>query len=148
MALQVKVSVDAKGFKDWAEAVAAKSPEALRSFLYGAGDILYDSFVRSSPRVTGYMIGTTTVEVSDRSVRVGPTAAYAKFVDQGTSPHTIFARPGGVLAFDVGGQTVFARSVRHPGSPGRFFVKTAKEESQEAIRKLALDTYKQLYGAT
>jgi hypothetical protein len=51
---------------------------------------------------------------------------YALYVHEGTRPHMIFPRrPGGVLAFEVDGRTVFARSVHHPGTKARPFLRNA-----------------------
>lgn len=42
---------------------------------------------------------------------------YAELVSRGTGPHTILPRkPGGVLRFQIGGRTVFAARVQHPGA--------------------------------
>lgn len=43
---------------------------------------------------------------------------YASHTDTGTRPHTIRPRSGKVLRFRVGGVTIFARSVNHPGTSG------------------------------
>lgn len=58
-------------------------------------------------------VGPTTVRVTTTS-----TAPYARFVDEGTKPHTIRARRAKALRFRAGGRTVFRRSVRHPGYRG------------------------------
>jgi hypothetical protein len=47
----------------------------------------------------------------------------------GTKPHMIFARPGGVLAFQVDGVDVFTRFSRHPGTK-------AHRDDQRINRKL------------
>lgn len=48
---------------------------------------------------------------------IGPTVDYGDDVEYGTGPHIIRPKtPGGMLAFQVGGQTVFARQVNHPGT--------------------------------
>lgn len=44
------------------------------------------------------------------------TMKYASFVEGGTKPHIIVARSGGVLRFVIGGRTIFAKSVHHPGT--------------------------------
>jgi hypothetical protein len=55
-------------------------------------------------------------------------APYARFVLEGTRPHTITARrPGGMLRFEGRGGPVFRRSVRHPGTRPNPFVQRAYE---------------------
>lgn len=52
--------------------------------------------------------------------------SYSLIVHEGSEPHDILPRsPGGVLAFQVGGQTVFARSVHHPGTAPIPFLRDA-----------------------
>lgn len=46
-------------------------------------------------------------------------AKYAAVVHDGSPPHTIRARRRKALRFTVGGETIFARSVRHPGAAPR-----------------------------
>jgi hypothetical protein len=51
---------------------------------------------------------------------------YALYVHEGTRPHMIFPRrPGGTLAFEMDGRTVFAKSVHHPGTKARPFLRNA-----------------------
>lgn len=50
---------------------------------------------------------------------------YASFVHNGTAPHVIEARGGGMLRFVANGQTVFRRRVNHPGTAARPFVQNA-----------------------
>src|SRR5688572_22772457 len=53
---------------------------------------------------------------------------YAAAVHDGSRPHTIRARKKKALKFQLGGQTVFAKSVKHPGAQGRPFLRMAAEE--------------------
>lgn len=65
---------------------------------------------------------------------VTANANYAAAVELGTRPHVI--RPKGgkrALKFNVGGRTVFATSVNHPGTRPRPFLKNAAET---VIRRL------------
>ena len=68
---------------------------------------------------------------SDASVRY---AAIHEFGGR-TRPHVIEAKAGGVLAFQSGGKTVFARRVNHPGSkiPARPFMRPTLAEYRGKI---------------
>ena len=63
---------------------------------------------------------------------------YGPFVEFGTRPHQIKARPGKALAFQGAGGMVFRRSVNHPGSRPRPYLGTAyqskKIEALEAVK--------------
>lgn len=53
---------------------------------------------------------------------------YAAAVHDGSGPYVIRPRRGKALKFEVGGRTVFARSVRHPGTRGRPWIARAGRE--------------------
>jgi hypothetical protein len=63
----------------------------------------------------------------------GPTgiveyiAKYAAAVEGGSAPHIIKARKKKALRFVVDGQTIFAKSVRHPGTRPRPFLSKAAQ---------------------
>ena len=85
---------------------------------------------RDAPKVTGELARKTGVEVTSASpnritAEARSDAPHAEFVINGTRFHTIRPkRSGGVLVFRVGGVTVFAKKVNHPGNdPNPFFDK-------------------------
>lgn len=53
---------------------------------------------------------------------VGTEEEHGEDHHEGTDPHTILPKkPGGVLSFELNGQTVFFKRVEHPGTePNRF----------------------------
>ena len=60
-------------------------------------------------------------------------ASYAAFIEFGTAPHIIIPSQAKVLAFDVGGETVFAKYVMHPGTPAFMTIHTAKKDNMANI---------------
>ena len=62
------------------------------------------------------------------SLTVGSDLEYAAAVNDGSRPHIIRPRTKQVLRFQVGGQTVFARVVHHPGTKGVHFLDRALRE--------------------
>ena len=58
-------------------------------------------------------------------VRIFSTKKTAEFLEYGTKPHVIRARRARFLRFVVGGKTVFARKVNHPGTRGTRFLYNA-----------------------
>ena len=77
-----------------------------------------------------------TTEVSGR-IFSDASVRYAAIQEYGgtTRPHGIEAKPGGVLAFQAGGKTVFARRINHPGSkiPPRPFMRPTLAEYRDKI---------------
>lgn len=74
---------------------------------------------------------TESVDINDSRVVafVGTDVPYAIYVHEGTRPHLIRPRrPGGALRFTVGGQVVFAKYARHPGTKPNPFLRRAVEE--------------------
>lgn len=63
-------------------------------------------------------------------------ADYALYVHEPTRPHAIRPVRAQALRFQVGGRTVFAKLVRHPGGPGRPFLRNAgvRVAAEEAAR--------------
>lgn len=57
--------------------------------------------------------------------RFTSSAPYAKFVEEGTGPHRIEAKQALALHWVSKGQSMFARSVNHPGTKANPFVHAA-----------------------
>lgn len=64
------------------------------------------------------------------SATITYTAPQATFTEEGTSPHVIVPRRAKVLAFQVGGRTVFARRVNHPGTKAQHWFSKRVNESR------------------
>lgn len=59
---------------------------------------------------------------------IGSDVEYADMVHGGTRPHIIRPRTKQVLKFQVGGRTVYAKLVHHPGTRARPFLDRALRE--------------------
>lgn len=80
---------------------------------------------RTGPSKSGEMNNRTTSSSTRNTATVTVDTDYAHIVAYGASPHQIVARPGGMLAFpNQAGQTIYRRSVNHPGvqRPNRWWV--------------------------
>jgi hypothetical protein len=79
----------------------------------------------------GFMRGQHFMRVGDEATRivgeVENQAEYAGAVHNGSKARIIRPRKGKFLRFEVGGRVVFARSVRHPGTKGRPWLRSAAE---------------------
>lgn len=85
-----------------------------------------------APVDTGRLRGSITVRpfvgLRGPSVRVSADVSYATFVENGTRPHVIRPRTKRALKFKVGGRTVYARVVHHPGTRAVHFMSRAVRE--------------------
>jgi len=59
----------------------------------------------------------------------GREAPYAKFIEYGARPHIIRARRAMALRFEVDGDVVYAKYVRHPGIRAQRILARAVDES-------------------
>lgn len=67
---------------------------------------------------------------------IGPVnVPYAAAQEYGAKPHVIIASPGKVLAFQVGGTTRFAKSVKHPGNQPHPYIRPAADWAREQLSK-------------
>ncbi len=57
----------------------------------------------------------------------------ATFLENGTRPHVISGKRGGLLRFVMNGRTVFARSVHHPGTAERPFMTIARDLGEQSL---------------
>ena len=65
-----------------------------------------------------------------KTVKITSTNIHSLFVHEGTRPHRIVPRRrGGVLRFQVGGRTVYARAVNHPGNRADKFLTRALRDA-------------------
>ena len=74
------------------------------------------------PVDSGDLRRSLAVRMEGDRVIIGPDVPYAGYVEFGTKPHDIKPKTKRVLKFTVGGQTVFARVVHHPGTKPNPFV--------------------------
>jgi HK97 gp10 family phage protein len=76
--------------------------------------------------------------VSGADVAMGEMTAkapYASYVEGGTEPHVILPKNGQFLKFTIGGRTVFARKVNHPGTKPHPFMGPAFLKAERVLRR-------------
>lgn len=79
------------------------------------------SSVRNTVSSSGDPVGTISTNVE-----------YAPHVEFGTRPHKIRAKNGGALKFRWHGRTVYLKSVNHPGTQAKSFLRRALREVSRA----------------
>lgn len=65
----------------------------------------------------------------------GDPQTYGPVVERGSGPRTIRARNGRSLMFTIGGETLFRRSVNHPGTRAHPFLVPALTENVDLISR-------------
>jgi hypothetical protein len=99
-------------------------------------DHAYVTLLANTPVKTGNLRSSFQKSVSGLTASIRSTASYVMAVERGTRPHIILPRTARVLHFFIGKQEVFAKSVYHPGSRGRFFIRRTKETVIADIPKI------------
>lgn len=71
------------------------------------------------------------------SIIVYTEVPYAKAVEYGSPPHIIVPKVKKALAFEIGGEKVVVKKVKHPGNPPQPFMRPAVWQTREkALRYL------------
>lgn len=92
-----------------------------------------------APVDTGRLRQSIVVKVFQDRVEIGPHTEYAAYVEFGTKPHVIEAKPGKTLVFVMHGQKVFAKKVNHPGTKAQPYVRPAFEEWVDTLGALVAE---------
>lgn len=64
---------------------------------------------------------------------VGTSVKYALVQNDGSDPYEIFPRNAQALRFTVGGRTIFAKSVKHPGIQGTKYIERAISATENRV---------------
>jgi hypothetical protein len=89
-------------------------------------EALLDLAKEEAPEVTGELKRSGHLEDTAGGVEVVFDAPHSATVHNGSKPHRIYAKPGGVLHWtDSAGNDHFAEHVDHPGTPPNPFLQRA-----------------------
>lgn len=83
--------------------------------------IIFDThreIMLNTPVDTGRLRNSIVVEEADDGFIIGTNVTYAEYVELGTVPHIIRPVNAKALKFKIGGVTIFAKEVHHPGTEG------------------------------
>lgn len=69
------------------------------------------------------------------TARFVSSVPYADYVEKGTRPHKIEPKHAGALHWEASGESVFARSVNHPGTKANPFVERAVKSMEPMMRE-------------
>lgn len=143
----ITVTLDYRRLSSAAGAVRVAATAIQDRTLLAAGSLIVVRHLQAeAPTKTGRLRGS--IVAKDESGGVGfYSVRYGRYVNDGTRPHTIIPRTARVLVFQVGGKTVFARQVNHPGTKANPFVRRALDASTDELKVLMLENGRRLVGA-
>lgn len=135
--MSVKVEINSVHLEAWLSEAANKQPEIVRAWKEEGSLLMMQKMRGKTPVRTGFLRESINRSFSLDGFVVYPTAKYAEYVEYGTEPHTIFPSNAKVLRFMLdSGVVIFAKYVKHPGFPGRFFVKKTFEAVKLELKRL------------
>jgi hypothetical protein len=137
----ITIQLDIKEALSLLNRLQSRIPQVERQYLEQAGRLTVREMKVRAPVRTGRLRQSIRAIIRMRSVEVSPHVPYRVYVEKGVRPHAVLPkRPGGVLAFQTKeGETVFTRRIRHPGFPGRFFVRDTQMAVRPRLRLLLQD---------
>ncbi len=119
------------------EEILRKTDVAISRALDVGGSRIVSRARATAPRRTGVLANANEFRVVKTArghlLRIQNTAPHAKFVEEGTKPHEITPKNAQALRFEIGGLTVFAKRVMHPGTRPTFFLRSSVQSSQATI---------------
>ncbi|KWT70771.1 hypothetical protein APY04_0832 [Hyphomicrobium sulfonivorans] len=68
------------------------------------------------------------------TIYLGFQADYAVHMEYGTGPHMIYPKDKQALHFTIGGAGIFAKSVKHPGTTAKAFVRTTAQRWPQIVK--------------
>jgi hypothetical protein len=116
------------------------APKRMDTWLHEVvGPELKTAMEEKAPVDTGYLKSHIVQINSPGMVSVGTHGvSYTRYVVEGTRAHEIRPKNSGVLVFKIGGMTVYAASVKHPGTaPNPFMQVAADEVIRRSLPRLA-----------
>lgn len=106
---------------------------------YIKGQLLSGQLVHNRTGNLRRAVFSKLVDEQNAVVGVGKEAPYARFVNDGTRPHTITAVNARALRFTIGGQVFFRKSVNHPGIRAREFMEQGLANTISEVRRIIID---------
>lgn len=93
------------------------------------------------PVRTGRLKQSIQIRVQGMAITIGPDTPYAGYVEFGTKPHEIRAKNAKALSFFVGGRRVTVKSVHHPGTKAKPFVRPAFDAWVDTLGGLVAEAH-------
>ena len=137
-----EASADISRLAEALKRTAAESQTTTFEVMVQSANYIRSEMLALVPVKTGVLRNSIHITVEGARVVIGPNmtqAPYAGYVEFGTRPHVIRPKKGKVLRFKVGGTTVYARKVNHPGSRPHPYVMPAFQHWVDSLGTMAAE---------
>lgn len=122
--------------------MVSANEELIKNIMDKVRPLIYDTqaeIIRNTPVDTGRLRNSIIVEERDDGFIIGTTVTYAEDVEVGTKPHIIRPVNKKALKFVIGGETIFAKEVNHPGTEGSHMFLKGVTFFERGLKALDLD---------
>lgn len=144
----LRITIDSRRLVSAAGALRFAATAIHGAVLAQAAQQILVQFVRDEAPVKSGRLRDSIVAKGTGTARGVYSVYYGPYVAEGTKPHLIRPSKARVLVFQVGGKTVFARQVNHPGTKANDFPRRAVDAAKPALQTLLLQNGRQLIALT
>lgn len=143
--IEVEVSTRGLEFDEVAETLDTELRQMLVERL---ADVAYAAAFYGAPWKTGKLARSIVKEIDeDGEASIKALAPHAVYVIKGTTPHEIRPVNASVLAFKAaGGDMIFTKLVRHPGTKPNQFLQRAVDKARENVEEIFAELFVELIG--
>jgi len=143
----IEVDVSTRGLK-FDEVAETLDKELRQMLIERLTDVAYTEAFYGAPWKTGKLARSIVKEIDeDGEASIKALAPHAVYVIKGTAPHEIRPVNASVLAFKAaGGDMVFTRLVRHPGTKPNPFLQRAVDKAREKVEEIFDELFVELIG--
>jgi len=145
--MSVVIRMRSTNLQQYVRDAPANMEQAIKLFQTEGGPVALETLRGNIPIRTGMMRESAFLRFTPKGFSVGVAHVAARFVDEGTAPHTIFPRNARVLHwFGIWGEEHFATHVHHPGFFGRHFIEKTRDFLRLEIRELWQEILERVFG--
>lgn len=143
----IEVDVSTRGL-EFDEVAETLDKELRQMLVERLADLAYAEAFYGAPWKTGKLARSIVKEIDeDGEASIKALAPHAVYVIKGTAPHEIRPVNASVLAFKAaGGDMVFTRLVRHPGTRPNPFLQRAVDKARENVEEIFAELFVELIG--
>jgi len=142
----IEVDVSTRGL-EFDEVAEILGKDLKRKLVERLAEVAYTEAFYGAPWKTGKLARSIVAEVEDGEAKIKALAPHAVYVIEGTAPHEIRPVNASCLAFKAaGGDMVFTKLVRHPGTKPNPFLERAVEKAREQVEGLFDELFEEMIG--
>jgi len=143
----IEVDVSTRGL-EFDEVAEILGKDLKRELVERLAEVAYSEAFYGAPWKTGKLARSIVTEVDeDGEASIKALAPYAAYVIRGTAPREIRPVNASCLAFRAaGGDMVFTRFVRHPGTKPNPFLQRAVDKARENVEEIFDELFGEMIG--